>query len=287
MIIVTDSAADLTAEQMRELNIHAMPMALTLDGRTYRSGVDLSSAEFYSLLRRTEDFPTTSQPSAGEFAELYRRVAAIDPEIFSIHVAGGLSGTLASAQAGAQLVPEARVTFYDTKTLSCPEGWLVQAAAFALRKGWSMPRILERLDLMQQRTQGVFTLNTLKYLIHGGRISHMKGLLASMLNVKPIIGPDKETGKYMTFGQDVTWKRVINRIPEIIAKVIPGCEQMRVQLLHGENMEGVEMLREAMVKRFTCQFDPVAVIAPVLGAHTGHTIVGLAAGDPQVFEGLF
>lgn len=287
MQIVTDSAADLTPEQVEQLHIHVLPMALTLEGKTYRSGVDIQSAEFYEMLTRTEAYPSTSQPSAGEFAELYRKVAKIEPDIFSIHIASGLSGTLDAAKAAAQMVPDARITFFDTMTLSCPEGWMVQAAAYALRAGWPMERIQSLLQRLQQRTQGLFTLNTLKYLIHGGRISHLRGLMASMLNIKPIIGPEKETGKYTSFGQDVTWRRVMNRFPDIAARILGEGKKLRVQLLHGQNMEGVEMLRETMSKRFHCHFDPVAVVAPVLGAHTGPSVVGMAVGDYDAFEGLF
>lgn len=287
MQIVTDSAADFTAAQLEELQVHTIPLSIQLDGKTYQSGVDLQPADFYALLEKTESFPTTSQPSPGDFAALYRRLAQTDPEIISIHISSGLSGTLNAARAGASLVPEAQVTFFDSLTLSAPLGWMVQAAAHALRRGWSTEQILEQLQKMQKRTQGLFTLGTLKYLVHGGRISHLKGLMASMLNIKPIIGPEKEKGIYATFGQEVTWKRALNRIPEIVAGLFPGSPSLRVQLLHGHNPESVEYLRQALSRKFTCQFDPVDVVAPVLGAHTGSSLVGLAVGDPEVFSGLF
>jgi DegV family protein with EDD domain len=287
MQILTDSAADLTPAQLKELNIEVLPMTLTLDGKSYLSGVDLQPDEFYDLVNKTDGFPTTSQPSAGEFAEIYRRMAKKDPEIFSIHISSGLSGTLLAAQAGAQMVPEAKVTFYDTFTLSSPEGWMVQAAAHMLRQNWSMESIFARLDQFKARTQGLFTLSTLKYLIHGGRISHLRGLVANMLNVKPIIGPEKVHGKYTSFAQDVTWKRVMNRFPDVVSKLLPLGSKVRVQFLHGQNLESVEMLREVMLRNFTCQFDPVSVVAPVLGAHTGPSVVGMAVGDPELFEGLF
>lgn len=287
MKIVTDSAADFSAAQLEELQVHTVPLSIQLDGKTYQSGVDLQPAEFYALLENTESFPTTSQPSPGDFAALYRRLAQNDPEILSIHISSGLSGTLNAARAGAELTPEAKVTFFDSLTLSAPLGWMVQAAAHALRSGWSVEQILEQLQKMQTRTQGLFTLGTLKYLVHGGRISHLKGLIASMLNIKPIIGPEKEHGIYATFGQEVTWKRALNRLPEIAASLFPGSQSLRVQLLHGQNLEGVEQLRQTMSAKFKCQFDPVDVVAPVLGAHTGSSLVGMAVGDPEVFAGLF
>jgi DegV family protein with EDD domain len=287
MQIVTDSAADLSTAQLEEMNIHTVPLSIELDGKTYRSGIDLQPAEFYSLLSQTESFPTTSQPSAGDFAALYRQLALIDPDIFSIHISSGLSGTLNAARAGASMVPDAHVTFFDSMTLSSPLGWMVQATAHALRNHWTVEQILDRLRQMQARTQGLFTLDSLKYLIHGGRISHLKGLLASMLRIRPIIGPEKINGVYATFGQEMTWKRALNRIPEVVGSMFSEGQTLRVQLLHGQNLEGVEFLRQAISRKFICQFDTVAVVAPVLGAHTGPSLVGLGVGDPEVFDGLF
>jgi DegV family protein with EDD domain len=286
MQIVTDSGADLTPQQAEGLEFHTIPLSIILDGKTYLSGVDLQSAEFYTLLESSGHFPSTSQPSAGDFAELYRRLARTDSDILSIHISSGLSGTLSAARNGAEMVPEAKVTFFDSKTLSCPLGWMVQAAALANQASWPLERILELLRQIQNRSQGIFTLNSLKYLIHGGRISHLKALVASLLSIRPLLGPDKNEGRYVTFGQEMTLKRAINRIPDLIAQMFPGCEKVRVQLLHGQNPEGVVLLREAMERRFECLFEPVAVIAPILGAHTGPTIVGLAVGDPQAFAGL-
>ena len=286
MQLVTDSAADLSPQQVDELGCHVVPLTISLDGKLYQSGVDLQPAEFYALLGKTESFPSTSQPSAGDFADLYRRLAKDDPEILSVHISSGLSGTLNAARLAADLVPEARVTYFDSLTLSCPLGWMVEAAGRLIRAGWSVEAILERLRLIQTRTQGYFTLNSLKYLVHGGRISHLKGLMASMLKIRPIIGPEKEHGTYFSFAQEITLSRALQRIPEIVAKQFAPGSPLRVQLLHGQNPEGVEILSQLMMEKFDCSFDPVAVVAPVLGAHTGPSIIGLAVGDPQVFAGL-
>ncbi len=131
MQIVTDSGTDvwLPPEQVAELNIHIVPLIVTLEGKSYREGVDIQPDEFYRLLAATDSLPITSQPSAGVFAEIYRRLAVTDPDILSIHMTSGLSGTFNAAQAGAKLVPEANVTLVDTKTLSAAAGWQVETAA--------------------------------------------------------------------------------------------------------------------------------------------------------------
>lgn len=284
MQILTDRASDLSAEQLARLKLTLVPMHLTLDGKTYASGEDITSEQFYDLLETTESFPTTSQPAAGDFAELYRRMAKTDPEILSIHISSGLSGTLNSARAGAEMVPEAKVTFWDTKTLSCPEAWQVEVAYHALQAGWPLERIFELLKKMSLQCEGMFTLDTLKYLIHGGRISHIKGLLASVLHIRPVIGVDKEHGKYYPLGQERTMKRALQKLVDVVAGLYPEGTPLRVQLLHAKNPEGLAILGDLMKQRFECHWTPTATVGPILGAHTGGGLIGFSVGPAGLFK---
>jgi DegV family protein with EDD domain len=286
MQILTDRGMDLAPEQMQGFNLHFAPLSIHLEGKTYSSGIDLQPNVFYRMLSETESFPTTSQPSAGEFAEIYREMAKTDPDILSIHISSGLSGTIDSAAAGAKMVPEANITIFDSKTLSVPLGWQVEAAARALKAGWSLDRILDLLRGIQVKSEGIYTLQNLNYLIHGGRISHLKGLVASMLNIKPVIGVNHESGKYETHAQEITLKRAINKLGDVITQIFPGEKVMRVQLLHGQNPEGVELLRKRMEQLFECHWEPTVPVAPVLGAHTGPSLVGLAVGPLKTFENV-
>lgn len=283
MKIVSDRAMDLSAEQMQGLAVDLVPLTFTLDGKTYRSGVDVQPDEFYQMLAATESFPTTSQPSAGEFAEVYRRVAATDPDILSIHISSGLSGTLNAAQAGAALVPEAHVTFVDTKTLSGAEGWQVEAAVRAAQAGWSKEKIVALLEKIGAATDTVYTLATLKYLIHGGRISHLKGLVGSVLNLKPLIGVEKARGTYVNLAQARTLDKAILKIADHIAAIHPHGTALRAQVMHGHNAAGAAMLRERMDQVFKCVWLPTSSIAPVLGAHTGPGLVGIAYAPLAAF----
>ena len=145
MQIVTDSGTDLnfSAEEAAKFNTHVVPLNVTLDGETYREGIDIEPKDFYDLLEKSGNLPITSQPSAGQFAELYSNLAKKDPDILSIHMTSGLSGTYNSALAGADLAPDANVTHFDTKTLSAVAGWQVEAAARASKAGWAVDRILQ------------------------------------------------------------------------------------------------------------------------------------------------
>ncbi|MGD9316642.1 MAG: DegV family protein [Anaerolineae bacterium] len=278
MQIVTDSGTDvgLTREEMADLDVHVVPLVVTLDGKSYREGVDIETEDFYRLLQASDSLPVTSQPSAGEFADTYRRLAATDPDILSIHMTSGLSGTFNSARSGAEMVPEANVTHVDTKTLSAAAGWQVKAAAQASKAGWSKETILSLIERIGAASESIYTLDDLKYLIHGGRISHMKGLIASVLKLKPLIGVEKVNGTYVQLGQARAFKRAIRQLVDLISqKHAPG-SSLLVQVLHSHNPDGAVMLRNLVDQRFACTWLPLGHMSLVLGAHTGPSMVGVA-----------
>lgn len=288
MQIVTDSGADLflPSGQADDLDIHIVPLVVTLDGKSYHEDVDIQSEDFYSLLAATDSLPTTSQPSAGDFAEVYRRLAADDPDILSIHMTSGLSGTFNSAQAGAKLVPEANITLVDTKTLSAAAGWQVEAAARAAKAGWPKEQILALMERISEASDSAYTLKELKYLIHGGRISHMKGLIASVLNLKPLIGVEKVNGTYVQLGQVRSFKAAVRGLVKQIAQQHKPGSALRVQVLHSQNPEGAAMLRELVDQQFDCTWFPVGPMSLVLGAHTGPSMVGVAYAPLAAFADM-
>lgn len=285
MQIVTDRGCDLSMQQLNDLPaIHYAPMRLTLEGKTYSSGEDLTSEEFYRLLDETGAFPTTSQAGTGDFVDLYHRLAQDDPHILSIHISSGLSGTINSARVAAEMVPEAQVTIWDTMTLSAAQGWQVEAAARAVKAGWDLNSTLALLEKVRNLTTGFFTLDTLKYLIHGGRISHLKGLLASLLNIRPVISVSKEDGRYITTAQERTFRRAIQRMAHEVVKMYPQSKKLRLQLIHGDNPEGIERLREAMENLVECEWLPPVRVGAILGAHTGSTLVGICAAPAELAD---
>ena len=286
MNIVTDSGVDLnlTPEQRDDLHVHVVPLVVTLDGRSYREGVDIQPDEFYDLLAASNSLPTTSQPSVGDFAETYRRLAASDPDILSIHMTSGLSGTFDSAQSAARLVPEANINFVDTKTLSAAAGWQVEAAARAFRANWSLKQVLGLVEQIGAASDSAYTLQELKYLIHGGRFSHMKGLIASVLNLKPMIGVEKVNGTYIQLGQARSFRGAVRGLVERIADLHPSGSALRVQVLHSQNPEGAGMLRDLLDQHFDCTWLPMGPMSLVLGAHTGPSMVGVAYAPAVAFS---
>jgi DegV family protein with EDD domain len=287
--IVTDSGTDvsMSPEQMKEFKVNVVPLTITLDGKTYRDGIDIKPEEFYPLLEKSKGLPKTSQPSPGDFVNLYRKLAEEDPDILSIHMSSGLSGTINSAKVAAGMVPEANITHVDTKTLSVASGWQVEAAARAIKKGWPKEKILDLLKRIGDATEIVYTLKELKYLIHGGRISHIKGLIASVLNIKPFIGVEKEKGTYVQLGQAITFDRAIAGVADLISKKHQPGNALRVQVMHTFNPEGAALLRDMIDKIFKCTWLPTGSISVALGAHPGPSMVGVVYAPAGLFDEIY
>jgi DegV family protein with EDD domain len=289
MQIVTDTGMDmyLPPNLLPELEIHIVRHAITLKGKTYLSGKDVQSEELQKMLiADPQAMPITSQPSAGDFAAMYRKLAATDPDILSISMSSGLSGTMNAAKAGAEMVPEANVTIVDTKTLCAALGWQVAAAARALKAGWAKDEIIQLIHRIGDATESIYTLDDLKYLIHGGRISHMRGLIASLLKIRPMIGVEKVGGTYEQLGMARTFEQALKGLVDVMLKKYPAGTALRAQVLHAYNPPGVAMLREMVDKTFQCTWMPVGYMSPALAAHTGPSMVGVAYAPAEIFKGL-
>ena len=115
-------------------------------------------------------------------------------------------------------------------------------------------------------SESIYTLNELKYLIHGGRISHMKGVIASLLNIKPLISVEKVNGTYINLGQTRTFKKAITGLVDLIGKFHKPGSSLRTQVLHSFNPEGATLLREQVEQRFECTWLPMGPMSLVLGA---------------------
>lgn len=281
MKIVTDSGADIDFEECQKLGVHMLPLKVEVDGISYQSGVDITPARFYELMDNAENMPKTSTPSIGDFQKLYEELAKEDSEIISIHLSSGLSGTYNTALQAAKSIKNATIDLIDTLTLSAGTAWHVRAAVEMVKNGLSRETILAKLQQIRDASYTFFTLPDLKYLIAGGRISHLKGLLASLLGIKPIIEVDKNDGKYYDRSKKRSFLKAIQGIPELLLKRFPEGTRLRVQICSAENPEGTAMLKAAMEQYFMCEWLPVASLGTALGAHTGKGLIGAVVAAVQ------
>lgn len=289
MQIVTDTGMDLylPLELSPEIPIHVVPHLISLDGVTYRSGEDIGAEALQRKLMATASFPVTSTPSSGEFAAVFKKLAgAGDPDILCINMSSGLSGTYNAAVVAAQMTPEANITVVDTKTLCAAQGWIVAAAARAVKAGWPLDEIVALIQRISSASQSIYTLDDLKYLIHGGRISHIRGLLGSLLRIRPLIGVEKVEGKYAQLGTARTSDQARRGLLDVMSKIHAPGTALRVQVLHASNESAALALRDLIAATFNCQLLPIHFMSPALAAHTGPSMVGVAFAPLDVFQGL-
>jgi DegV family protein with EDD domain len=285
MKIVTDCAADMSAEELEQLGIEQAPLFINFpEGEV--NAIEISADDFYNRLESMRPaIPTTAQPSSGIFAELYRKIAEMDKDIFSIHISSGLSGTINSAHdGGKQAAPDANVNFWDTLTLSGGERFQVMAAALAIKAGWAMDAIQDRLLKIREKAEVIYTLDTLEYLARGGRIGRVKALAGSLLNLKPVIRVDTD-GKYSTVGNTRTLSKSISMIVDTAYEKY-GNIPLWVTVLHGRFAEKAEELTEELKQKLNIAKLEMRRISPVLGVHTGPGIVGAAVVPMDLMSDL-
>ena len=285
MKIVTDCAADMPNEELEQLGIVQAPLFIQFPEGEVNSA-DISADDFYNRLEAMRpQFPTTAQPSAGIFAELYRKIAQTDKDIFSIHISSGLSGTINSAQDGGSLVKdEANVKFWDTLTLSGGERFQVMAAALASKAGWALDKIQERLVAIREKTELIYTLDTLEYLARGGRIGRVKALAGALLNLKPIIRVDTD-GKYTTVKTERTINKSVAALVDHVHEKY-GNTPVWVTVLHGRFAEKADVMAKEFQEKLNVAKMEVMRISPVLGVHTGPGIVGAAVVPMDLMSDL-
>lgn len=275
--IVTDTTAYLPEELIAEHAIHRISLYVTLDGEQKRES-DIGGAEyddFYERLRHSETGATTSQPSVGDFTELYEPLLADGGDVLSIHISSGISGTYGSAlQARQQLIDSGaggeRIRVWDSQTGCGAQGLMVLVAARVLAGGASAEEALAAVERTRKTLKIWFAIDTLEYLRKGGRIGAAQALLGSALQIKPILTLKEE----ITPVERVrTRRRAFERMVEFAReRKADGADAWVVQHIHDPDTARklVDECRQVFGN------DPVFVseIGPVIGAHIGPGLLG-------------
>ncbi|MCL6637586.1 MAG: DegV family protein, partial [Alicyclobacillus sp.] len=184
---VTDSTANLTAEQVTRAGVTVVPLTVVFGNQAYREGIDLSTEEFYELLAKAPALPTTSQPSVGEFADVFRGLLNDSDEVLCYVLSSRLSGTLRAAEAAAQMVAPDRIRVIDSWYASFGiAGPLLDGVALA-RAGLDADAIVGWWERVRAQVRSVFVLDTLEYLHRGGRIGGAAAVFGSLLQIKPLL----------------------------------------------------------------------------------------------------
>jgi DegV family protein with EDD domain len=278
--IVSDTCHYLPRELLASNSIHEVSLYVHWQSETWRESEITDYDEFYGRLRDASDLPTTSQPSIGDFLAVYEPLLNSGNEIVSIHLAGGMSGTVGSAEQAREQLGARRemVHVIDSHTACGGQGLVVLAAAAAARAGGDGPAVADRARRAREGLKMWFSLDTLEYLRRGGRIGGAQAWLGSTLSIKPILTVEAE----ITPVERVrTSRRAFARMVDLLReRAEAGADAWMVQHIRApaEAQRLVDQGREL----FGCEPTAVSEIGPVIGAHVGPGLLGVG-GLPGSF----
>ncbi|MBC7261199.1 MAG: DegV family protein [Chloroflexi bacterium] len=272
--IITDSSSDIPPDLAQRLDIRIIPLKILFGTQVFHDRVDITPQEFYRKLRESKALPTTSQPSAGDFVQVYQEVSQAADSIVSIHISGALSGTVESAHmARTQMGDSIPIHIVDSRSTSMGLGFMVLAAAKMAAEGQDAPQIVAQVQKLIPRMNVLFVVDTLEYLHKGGRIGGAKRLLGSVLNIKPLLY--LHDGQVDVLEQTRTKRGALNRLLEVVEERIGTARGVHMAIVHAEAPGEARALKEEMEKRFHCQELYVLDLSPVLGVHTGPGVIGV------------
>jgi len=271
--IVVDSTCDLPTDWPYHDRVHVIPEHIRFNDQSYREGIDITEKAFYQYVKEMGIIPKTSQPSPGEFAELYRQLSNRYDAILSIHLGAKLSGTYQSAVLGAQMVAnEITVYPYDSNGGSAGVGFMADEAIAMIDAGATPEAILQRLDILRQRIQIILSPRDLTFPRMSGRINALGAFIASVLHITPII--------ILTDGQLVASERARSRKKAIVKMVSIMKERLgdgpvNIAIIHSLAFEDVEPFKEAIMAAFQPQKYWQASLSSSVSVHLGPGTIGI------------
>jgi DegV family protein with EDD domain len=273
--LVSDTCHYLPDEIVERCGIHSVSLYVQSSDGARRESEIVDYDAYYAGLASASELPTTSQPSIGDFLSVYEPLLEAGDEIVSIHLSGGLSGTIRAAeQAVAQLGEAgARVHVVDSVTACGAQGLMLMAAAAAIRGGGDARATVEQARHAHEQLGFLFALDTLDYLRKGGRIGGAQAWIGSALQIKPILSLESEIGAVERVR---TSRRAFERLARLMAELkASGRDAWVVQ--HTHNPEQAERLVERGREVFGREPAFVSEIGPVIGTHIGPGLLGVGA----------
>ncbi|MBS8264579.1 DegV family protein [Mesobacillus boroniphilus] len=269
--IVTDSTCDLNDELIKKWGIIVVPLSISINGENYLDRVDISPKEFMEKMKASHELPKSSQPPAGEFLKVYDELAADGFEIISIHMTGGMSGTVRSAESAAQMT-SAKINVVDSRFISKALAFQVLEAAQMAADGKSAEEIVTRLDEIREKTRLFVVVDTLENLVKGGRIGKGKAMIGSLLNIKPIAS--LEGGEYTPVSKARSHSQVVKYLRNQFAADTEGKTIKGVGLVHAEGEDLAEKIKKTIFE--TSGYDDFFIeeTTPIVSTHTGPGAIG-------------
>jgi DegV family protein with EDD domain len=270
--IVLDSTADFPEAPQRFSNWRIVPLYVRFGDESFRDYVELGPDEFYARLRTSPVMPSTSQPTPGDFRVAYDELSGYE-RVYSLHLAGKLSGTVESARSAAAEVGD-RIRVIDTETASAAVAMVGLAIERRLERGTTDEEVEALLERHKRESQIVFTLDTLDYLARGGRIGRAAAWAGELLNVKPIL--TIRGGEVIPLKRVRGNRRAFQELVEAFESSSTEGAGLRVAIAHADAPERAEALQELVRRtRPQAQLELITMLGPVVGTHAGPGTVGL------------
>jgi len=276
--IVTDSCSSIPDSLIKKLNIHMVPYYIHRGEEELKDLVTITRKEFYKWLPTAKVLPKTASPGPGDYLNLYKTIAKEETtsEIVSIHMTSKGSGAYQAAISAKaffeELKPKVKVVVIDTLNVSMCHGWIAIEAAREALIGTSISGVVKRIKSIIPITKMLQTADTLKYLYMGGRIGKAKHLVASLLDIKPIIS--MVDGEIVSLGQGRSRKRVYKMMVDKLEDAVGQIGKVKIAYVHAAARDEALKLREMVEKRLTCVETLICELTPALGVHTGPGTVG-------------
>ena len=271
--VVTDSVAMLPEGLALELGIGVVPIVLNLGSRSYRDGIDLSTAEFYQLLRTSEELPTTAAPSVGEFVQVYEEALTRGSAVVAIHVSSQMTSVHRIASMAAQSIAPDRIRVIDSQSATMAEGFVALAAARAALTGADLDTVVARAEDVRSRVRFFAFLETLEFLRRGGRVGGIAALMGNAIQLKPIV--HMVDGQIAALARPRTRRKATEALLDRMSTDV-GDRSVRAAVLHADSLDDAEELGERVNAQFDCLELHIAELTPVMGTHTGPGLLGLA-----------
>lgn len=269
--LVTDSVCDLPPAFMDEFQIHMVPVHLHFDLNHYLDKLTITPDQFYRMLRKAEVFPTTSHPGMADFVNLYSFLTSHYDSIIAVHLSKEISGTWHTSLKAAQQVSREtgkKIDVINSRHLSGSLGLIVHSAAEAVKEGLAHDEIVRRIDQWLGNASILVSVKTLKYMVRGGRVSPMKGMVANLLNLKPIVSMDPE-GKSVLYDKAFSQRGNMKKVLKIINKRLKEQRVVKYALLHAHDPDAADWLAGRLRELLGRDADFTVDISPVVGLNAG------------------
>ncbi|MEG0386349.1 MAG: DegV family protein [Solibacillus sp.] len=270
--IVTDSTCDLTDEEIKRHGIHIVPLTVQINGETYKDRIDLQPETFMDLMRSAEELPKSSQPAPGIFKEIYDELGKDGSQIISIHMTGGMSGTVQSARQASEMT-DSDVTVIDSRYIAFALAFQLREAIRLRDAGATVAEIVAAVDRVRENTRLFVALDTLDNMVKGGRIGKGKAVVSSILNIKPIGHLD--IGEVTICAKPRSHKQVIKFLMGEFEKDTAGKTVKSIGISHANSLETLvnPLIEQIKATGYNEEIE-VAYTSPVISTHTGEGAIG-------------